>query len=36
MQFIWAFVTYLLKLVEHGIEHDFDSAYGVSIHDKHS
>ena len=25
-------VTYLLKDVEHGIEHDVDSAYGACIH----
>ena len=28
MQLLWAVVTYLLKNVKHGIEHDIDSAYG--------
>ena len=32
MQLLWTVVTYLLKNVEHGIEHDIDSAYVVYIH----
>ena len=28
MQLLWTVVTYLLKNVKHGIEHDIDSAYG--------
>ena len=28
MQLLWTVVTYLLKNVKHGIEHDVDSAYG--------
>ena len=28
--------TYLLKHVEHGIKHDVDSTYDVSIHYRHS
>ena len=33
MQLLWTFVTYLWKKnVEHGIEHDFDSACGVCMH----
>ena len=28
----WTVGAYLLKDVEHGIEHDVDSAYGVCIH----
>ena len=27
MQLLWTAVTYLLKNVKHGIEHDIDSAY---------
>ena len=32
MQLVWIFVACLLKTVEHRIEHDIDSAYGVCIH----
>ena len=28
MQLFWTVVTYLLKNVKHGIEHDIDSTYG--------
>ena len=28
MQLLWTVVTYLLKNVKHGIEHDTDSTYG--------
>ena len=28
MQLLWTVVTYLLKNVKHGIEHDIDSTYG--------
>ena len=28
MLLLWTVVTYLLKNVKHGIEHDIDSAYG--------
>ena len=27
MQLLWILVTYLLKNVKHGIEHDIDSAH---------
>ena len=29
---LWVDVTYLLKIVEHGIEQDVDGAYGVCIY----
>ena len=32
MQLLWTVVACLLKNVEHGIEHDIDSAYGVYKH----
>ena len=32
MQLLWKIVTCLLKSVEHEIEHDIDSAYGVCMH----
>ena len=32
MQLLGTAVTYLLKKVEHEIEHDNDSAYGVCTH----
>ena len=32
MQLLWTVATYLLKNVEHEIEHDIDSAYIVCIH----
>ena len=32
MQLLWTVLTCLLKNVEHGTEHDGDSAYGVCIH----
>ena len=32
MQSLWTVVTYFLKHVEHGVEHDADSTYGVCIH----
>ena len=32
MQPLWTVVTYLLKDVKHGIEHDIDSAYGDIRH----
>ena len=32
MHLHWTVVTYLLKNVEHGIEHDVDSAYGVCMY----
>ena len=28
MQLFWTVVTYLLKNIKHGIEHDIDSTYG--------
>ena len=28
IQLLWTVVTYLLKNVKHGIEHDIDSTYG--------
>ena len=32
MQSLWTVATYFLKHVEHGVEHDADSTYGVCIH----
>ena len=32
IQVLWTVATYLLKNVEHGMEYDFDSAYGVCIY----
>ena len=32
MQLFLTVVTYLLKNVEHGIEHDIDIAYGIYIY----
>ena len=36
MQLLWTVVTYLIKKVKHGIEHDADCAFGVFIHRRHS
>ena len=32
IQLLWTVDTYLLKNIEHGIEHDIDKAYKVCIH----
>ena len=31
VQLIWTVITYSLKNIEHTVEHDIDSAYGVCI-----